>query len=289
MNFLPEAKKPQARLASRPTGSLVSPSVQKAMELRETRPIPSIRLQDSLRVGSVPYLNAKPLTYALGPSIVSLEPSLLATELRSGALDIALVPLLEVLEAPEGTYRVANDIAIGSERAVYSVYLNHAVPLARIQTVALDPASRTSAELARIVLEKFHHLKVRYVAPGESADAQLLIGDPAIAYRQAHPEQKYLDLATAWREFTQLPFVFAVWAIRLPFWRAFWTARHLRHAKHIGMACRPLIADNAFEREYLTQHLHYELGPAQKRAIALFSEMLAQSGRISDAHPLKYI
>ncbi len=184
---------------------------------------------------------------------------------------------------------MAGDIAIGAERSVYSVYLNHAVPLARIRTVALDPASRTSVELARLVLERFHHLKVRYVAPGEEADAQLLIGDPAIAYRQAHPEQKYLDLAGAWREFTQLPFVFAVWAIRLPFWRAFQAARQLRRAKKIGLACRPLIAASAFERQYLVQHLHYDLGAPQKRAIALFSEMLAQSGRIPASHPLRYV
>lgn len=271
------------------TTPLVSPSVQKAIELRETRPLPLVRLEGSLRIGSVPYLNAKPLTYALGSSVMNLEPSRLASELRAGNLDLALVPLMEVLEAPEGTYRVANDIAIGAERAVYSVYLNHAVPLARIKTVSFDPASRTSVELARLVLEKFYHLKVRYVKPDENADAQLLIGDPAITYRQAHPEQKYLDLAGAWREFTQLPFVFAVWAIRLPFWRAFWTARHLRHAKKIGMACRPLIAQNAFERQYLAKHLHYDLGPAQKRSIALFAEMLAQSGRIPTSHPLKYI
>jgi chorismate dehydratase len=196
---------------------------------------------------------------------------------------------MEVLEAPAGTYRVANDIAIGSERAVYSVYLNHAVSLTRIKTVAIDPASKTTVELARVVLERFHHLKPVYVAPGEPADAQLLIGDPAIAYRQAHPEQKYLDLASAWREFTQLPFVFAVWAMRLTAWKAFWTARQLRTAKQIGLECRSQIATSAFERQYLTEHLCYELGPAQKRAIALFAEMVAQAGRISEAVPVRYI
>jgi chorismate dehydratase len=259
------------------------------MELRETRPLPRVPVAQSLRIGSVSYLNARPLTYALGGPVTCLEPSRLAVELRAGNLDVALVPLMEVLEAPPGTYRVANDIAIGAERAVYSVYLNHAVPLARIQTVALDPASRTSVELARVVLEKFHHLKVTYVAPGTEADAQLLIGDPGIAYRQAHPEQKYLDLATAWREFTQLPFVFAVWAIRLPYWKALSAARHLRRAKQVGLACRAQIAGNAFERQYLSEHLCYDLGPAQKRAIALFADMVAQAGRIPAAVPLRYI
>jgi predicted solute-binding protein len=271
------------------TTPLLSPSVQKAIAQRENRPLPRVAISGAIRLGSVPYLNARPLTYALGPSVTLLEPSRLAMELRDGNLDVALVPLMEVIEAPAGTYRVADDIAIGSLRAVYSVYLNHAVPLARIKTVSLDPASKTSAELARLVLEKFHHLKPEYVAPGEAADAQLLIGDAAIAHRQAHPEQKYLDLATAWREFTQLPFVFAVWAMRLTAWKAFWTARQLRAAKQAGLEARAQIAANAFERQYLTEHLCYELGPAQKRAIALFAEMVAQSGRVSAAAPLRYI
>jgi chorismate dehydratase len=291
---LPGINKSSAELVASPDvareiTNLISPTVQKAITLRETRPIPSIKMKESIRIGSVSYLNAKPLTYALGSHLATMEPALLAAELRAGHLDVALVPLMEVLEAPKNTYRVANDIAIGSMRSVYSVYLNHAVPLARIKTVALDPASRTSVELARLVLEKFHHLKVTYVGPDEPADAQLLIGDPAIAYRQAHPEQKYLDLATAWREFTQMPFVFAVWAIRLPAWSAFWTARHLRLAKQIGLSSRYQIAHSAFERQYLTEHLHYDLGPQQKRAITLFSDMLEQAGRIPDSHPLRYI
>ena len=198
--------------------------------------IPSVMLESSIRVASVPYLNARPLTRTIRSPVAQLEPSRLATDLRAGHLDVGLVPLMEVLEAPEGTYRVARGVAIGSLRDVYSVYLNYVGPLAKIETVSLDPASKTSVELARIVLEKFHHLKPRYVSPDEPADAQLLIGDPAIIHRQANPEQNYLDLSEVWRERTQLPFVFAVWALRLPFWKAWWTAQHLRRAKNIGVS-----------------------------------------------------
>jgi predicted solute-binding protein len=289
MSAMPPIDPPAVETLTKQLPKLVSPSVRKAMEARDTGPLPLLPLEASVRVGSVPYLNARPLTYALGTSVVEMEPSRLAAELRADRLDVALVPLVEVLEAPEGLYRVANHIAIGSERDVYSVYLNHSVPLARIRTVALDPHSKTSVELVRVILEKFYHLKVTYVSAGEPADAQLLIGDPAIAYRKAHPEQKYLDLATAWREFTQLPFVFALWAIRLPYWRALHAARHLRKAKQVGLAHRTAIARDAFEREYLHQHLSYELGPAQKQAIVRFSEILTQTGRIPAHHALKYV
>jgi chorismate dehydratase len=248
-----------------------------------------VKIHPSVRVGSVPYLNAKPLTRGLLTPVAKLDPNQLAAELRSGKLDVALVPLMEVLEAPEGTYRVVNHVAIGSERSVYSVYLNYSVPLAKIQTVALDPASKTSVELARLVLEKFHHLKPRYVSTDEPADAQLLIGDPAILHRQANPEQNYLDLATAWREYTGLPFVFAVWAVRLPFWRALQVAFQLRAAKRIGLAQVEQIARNPFERKYLTEHLSYDLGSRQKKAITLFGEMLTQSNRLATEPKLSYI
>ena len=249
----------------------------------------SISIHPSIRVGSVSYLNAAPLTFGLGSAVTMLEPNRLAAELRAGKLDVALVPLMEVLEAPAGTYLIADGIGIGAEHAVYSVYLHHDVPVSEIKTVALDPASKSSVELARLVLERFYHLRPRYVAPGESADAQLLIGDPAILYRQAHPEQNYLDLATAWREDTGLPFVFAVWALRLPAKQAAPIAEQLRDAKQIGLASRDNIAQTPFERKYLNEYIYYELGPAQKKAIRLFTTMLIRTNRIADVPELTYL
>jgi len=251
--------------------------------------VPSVKIPDTVRVGSVPYLNAKPLTRFIASAVAKLDPNQLAAELRAGNLDVALVPLMEVLESPADTYRVADGLAIGSERSVFSVYLNYTVPLAKINTVALDPASKTSVELVRLILEKFHRLKPRYVLPGEAADAQLLIGDPAIAHRQAHPEQNYLDLATAWREHTGLPFVFAVWAIRLPYWKARSVAGQLRTAGKLGIFWRSTIAHNPFERKYLTEHLCYDLGARQKQAIEKFAEILVQTGRLAAIPKVTYL
>jgi chorismate dehydratase len=251
--------------------------------------IASIKIPPSIRVGSVPYLNAAPLTRFIGSPFAKFEPAKLAVELHVGNLDVALVPLMEVLESPADTYRVVDKLAIGSEREVFSVYLNYSVPLAKIKTVALDPASKTSVELVRLVLGKFHRLKPRYVSTDEPADAQLLIGDPAISHRQAHPEQNYLDLATAWREHTGLPFVFAVWAVRLPYWKARSVAGQLRAAGKLGLSWRDAIARTPFERQYLTEHLCYDLGPRQKKGIEKFSEILVQTGQLATEPKLNYI
>ncbi len=251
--------------------------------------LPAVSFSPAIRIGSVPYLNAKPLTRAIATPVTQLEPSRLAADLREGHLEAALVPVMEVLAAPAGTYRVVNHVAIGTQRTVYSVYLNYTGALGNIQTVALDPASKTSVELTRIVLEKFNRLKPTYVSPDEPADAQLLIGDPAIIHRQANPDQKYLDLGEVWRAHTQLPFVFAVWALRLPLWQSFWTAQKLRQAARIGVEHANFIAQNAFERAYLTEHLCYDLGESQKQAIAKFAALLVEIGRLPTAPRLRYI
>jgi chorismate dehydratase len=277
-------------LVPRPTGAKI---------IEEGAIARSIKIPETVRVGSVPYLNAKPLTRFIASPITRVDPSQLAADLRSGKLDVALVPVMEVLESAPDTYRVVDKIAIGSEREVFSVYLNYTVPLAKIKTVALDPASKTSVELVRLVLERFHHLKPGYVLPGEPADARLLIGDPAIAHRQAHPAQNYLDLATAWREYTGLPFVFAVWAVKSsaqPAWpphlsrlMAGSVPDLLRRAGRQGIAWRDAIARNPFERKYLKEHLCYDLGARQKKAIRLFGEMLTQSGRITKEPKISYV
>jgi predicted solute-binding protein len=255
----------------------------------EKRRVPrTVQLPDGVRVGSVPYLNALPLTSALDCILTRLEPRALAQALRDGALDVALVPVMEVLDA-SSLYRVADGVAIGAKREVYSVYLRHTVPLSEIRSVALDAASKTSTELARIVLERFHNLRPEYRKPGEQADAVLMIGDPAIKYRRAHPEEKYLDLGAEWREHTGMPFVFAVWAMRLPLLKAWFTARGLRTAAKLGRAKRGKLAADDFERIYLREYLSNALGAEQKKSIALFGQMLAENERISAAPKVRYI
>ena len=86
-------------------------------------------------------------------------------------------------------------------------------PAGVIRSVALDPASRTSAALTRILLERRYGVHPRFVE-GEDpdADARLVIGDPALKTRLNGCV--VLDLAAEWRAFTGRAFVFAFWAVR---------------------------------------------------------------------------
>jgi chorismate dehydratase len=239
-------------------------------------------------IGSVPYLNARPLHWTIQEPVTFLEPSQLVVELAAGRLQAGLVPVVEALENAD-TYHIVDGVAIGSLNSVYSVVLVHMLPIVRLKTVALDPASKTSNLLIRVLLQKYYRVSPRYVSPDEPAEGQLIIGDPAIAYRQSHPDERYLDLAQSWHAHTGLPFVFAVWAVRRDAPDAESLAKNLRAAAKAGLAARGEIAHNHFEFRYLTDHLYYHLGNPQKKAISVFASNLVEIGQLAKNPELSYI
>jgi len=239
-------------------------------------------------LGSVPYLNARPLHWTIQEPVLFLEPNKLVTELAEGRLQAGLVPIVEAFENA-AAYHIVNGVAIGTLNSVYSVVLVHGLPVVRIKTVALDPASKTSNQLLRVLLQKYYRLNPRYVSPDEPAEGQLIIGDPAIAYRQSHPDERYFDLAQAWHSHTGLPFVFAVWAVRKDAPDAELIAKNLRAAARAGLAARDQIARTHFEYHYLTEHLYYHLGDPQKKAIAAFASDLVEIGQLAKIPELSYI
>ncbi len=179
-------------------------------------------LQDELRrtswrIGSVPYLNARPLIYGLEDKVTLCTPSRLADLLHRCQFDAGLVPVAEVLLHDQ--YDMADGMAIASHGPVASVLLVHRVPIEQIKRVAVDPASRSSAWLVRVILKYGYHLEPEFYpltgAPKLSDhEAMMLFGDGAIWYRQRNGDDCLLDLGEAWTEMTGLPFVYAVWAVQ---------------------------------------------------------------------------
>lgn len=206
-------------------------------------------------------------------------------ELRAGRLDAALLSITEVLLSRD--YDVLDGIAVASDGPVFSVFLAHRGPLGAVREVACDPASLTSVNLLRVLLAErgrrpgFRELKD--YADAARHPAVLLIGNPAIAFRLAPHDHALWDLGTAWRELTGLPFVYAVWALR----RAAATAAlraELLAARDRGRRELPqLIAearefDEPTRRAYLTRHIRYDLGAAEKAGMACFAELMNRHG-----------
>jgi chorismate dehydratase len=233
------------------------------------------------RVGSVPFLNAAPLTRDLGEELVFATPAKLAELLRRDELDAALVSITEVLL--NDRYDILDGVAIASLGEVFSVFLAHKKPIAEATEVFCDTASLTSVNLLKVLLAEknlFPQFKpLENYAAATEKDFVLLIGDRAIEFQRAPHAHEIFDLGTAWLELTNLPFVYAVWALRrgvenreLKF--------ELKAAKKFGLETLDYLIetrtefDEAFRRDYFEWHIHYHLAEDEKRGIAKFCELL---------------
>jgi chorismate dehydratase len=197
-------------------------------------------------------------------------------------------------------YQVVDDVSISAKGEVFSVFLAWQGDLKSIKTVSLDPASLTAAHLLRCILAEYYQLQPEYISPEACADknaARLLIGNQAIDFRRAHPDDcQYLDLGAEWVKQTSLPFVFAVWLVRRGVPHAAEAACELRRIKQHGTSHIAEIVrgenryDADFETHYLTTHIRYDLGLDEKTGIAKFRELLAKHGFISEEKtPLVFI
>ncbi|MBS1704270.1 MAG: menaquinone biosynthesis protein [Armatimonadetes bacterium] len=167
------------------------------------------------RVGSVPYLNAKPMLWSLPNDVEVLYdvPSRLPELLETGDASAILVSSIESLRMPGA--RVAQT-SISSLGAVESVRLFSKVEFDKIKLLALDQSSMTSNALAIILLSELYGCRAdtELMAPDletmlASRDAGLLIGDKGMA--QSDDSYFVLDLGEAWARLTGLPFVWAMW------------------------------------------------------------------------------
>jgi chorismate dehydratase len=251
---------------------------------------------DHVRIASVPFVNAQPLTWGFlrGPyqglfKVSVAAPSRIADLLRSGKADVGLIPSIEYLGLPGVEF--LPQLCIASKRRVRSVFLASRAPLEDLRSVALDSNSRTSAVLLKIILA---HRGLRDVTYAQKAaalpemlrecDAALLIGDAALA---ADMEGLHVyDLAAEWFAITGLPFVFALWAVRpgvvLPD-----GVRPFVESRRIGMASIPEVAVLAGERlrlppetieSYLRTNIHFYLGSEEQRGLELFFRQAQELG-----------
>jgi chorismate dehydratase len=252
-------------------------------------------MEHPVRVGAVNYLNTKPLICdleLLAPQAeLSLEvPSRLANLLAAGQLDVALIPVIEYFRA--GCYSIVPNIAIASRGPVLSVTLFSRVPWTAIRRVALDAGSRTSAALTEILLRKRYGVSAEILslpldsaAEDVDADAVLLIGDRAM--RACLPVFAHaFDLGQEWFDWTGLPFVYAVWAVREGA-DLCGVDEALRQAKQRGLdrvgpiafAEAPRLGlDAGFCRRYLSNILHFDLGPREQAGLHHYYMLACELG-----------
>lgn len=188
------------------------------------------------------------------------------------------------------------DIAVGCDGPVMSCVIVSQRPLEELDgaRVALGSTSRTSVRLAQLLLaERYEVSPDYYTCPPDlglmmqEADAAVLIGDAALRASLHDAPRLGLqvhDLGQMWKEWTGLPFVFAVWAARKDYLaahpamvnevhRAFLASRDLsleEVTKVSETAARWEVFDAELLERYFTT-LDFRFGAAQLEGVREFA------------------
>jgi chorismate dehydratase len=221
--------------------------------------------------------------------------------LARGEVEAALVPVIEYHRIPE--VAVVPGVCVGSRSAVRSVVIaTRGAELKEARSCALDTSSRTSAALIRIIFREFLGFEPEWkVAEPDldamlaSTDAALMIGDPAMTFKRTN--LRVYDLASLWREYTGLGFVFAMWMARRD------AAERIRAvdfngARDEGLAHVEEIIDlyegalhlpRAELRAYLLENISFHLDDEMRAGLDLFYKLALKHGIIPDLRPLTMI
>lgn len=243
-----------------------------------------------IRIGAVSYLNTKPLLYGIQRSSVMREidlvidyPARIGDMLLRNEIDMGLVPVAVIPRMPE--YYINGNYGIGSDGPVASVCLFSEVPVQEIRRVLLDYQSKTSVQLARILLKRHWKMEPELVNAGidfqdliRGTTAGVVIGDRAFQQRGVSPY--VYDLGEAWKNMTGLPFVFAAWISGKRLDPEF--VERFDEANRMGVAeIGQVVRDNPYSlfnlQDYFTRYLTYPLTARHRLGLEKFIAALRES------------
>ena len=212
-------------------------------------------------------------------------PSVCAQEVEQGDVQIGLVPVAEVARQQ---LEIVPGVGITCRGAVRSILLVSRQPLRQVRRLAVDLSSRTSVQLARVILRERFGVEPEFTRAEPEleqmlahSDAALIIGDPALRLMPEELPYECLDLGAEWFTLTGLPMVFAAWAGKpgLP----------LEHLREITLgsyafgkpAIDEIVNDQYAQRGvtkqladyYLRHHIRFELGVEEQRGLQAFYEL----------------
>ena len=264
-----------------------------------------------MRLGRIAYINCYPVYGAIDRNLVPMDaelvtgtPSELNDLLAAGELDVSVVSVVEYARNAKD-YHLLPDLAISCDGPVRSVALFSRRPPKQLDgaTVLISASSRTSIELLRLICQDVWTIKPKLVeARAEAQDldvlqalpheAVLVIGDPALLLQARNTYPYRYDLGEVWKNWTGLPFVFAVWAARRggPSQRVREIHQALLRSRDWGLANLSTLAQQAAEHtgmpeksclDYLSG-LDYALTYRHLEGLTSFLRRLASRGMVTD-------
>ncbi len=271
----------------------------------------------SARIGMVNFINTAPLYEVWKRSVNHPEwivtedtPAQLNRMLYAGDIDLGFISSHEYA-AHCSEYKMLADLSISASGPVGSVVLLSKVKPENLsdQLVLLSSQSQTSASLVKIILEDFigthpcyatGSLSEEIMEDSKTPSAIMAIGDEALYLAKKGNYPYILDLAEVWQENTDLPFVFAVWAVRKEFCRTdpdnvVFIHQELLRCVHEGQQelekisklVAPRIPMPELDCYNYLKGLEYDLGPKKQEGLHLFFDFLIKRGEVSnEALPL---
>lgn len=265
-----------------------------------------------MKIGRIPYINCYPVYGAIDRGLVELDgeivngvPTELNRRMSAGELDVSVVSAVEYAR-DSSRYLLLPDLAISCDGPVQSVMLFSSRPAGELsgRNVLVSKSSMTSVALLDLLFDEVWHARPKFVAGdaeiGDVAtvsadiDARLVIGDAALLLRtNAGDRERYAyDLGEVWKQWTGLPFVFAVWVAQrsTPVTSALAAHASLLRSRDWGLGNLDVLAEQAegatgigrsICREYLSG-LDYGLSYAHFAGLTEFFRRLVERGRIPD-------
>jgi chorismate dehydratase len=186
----------------------------------------------TVKIGKISYINASPVYYDLDRgrlpdwlTMVPDVPSVLNRKIMTGEIKVS--PISAAFYAMNHKdLLLLPDLSISCHGPVLSVILASNYPIEALsgKRVVFSPESASAASFLKMIFAQ------KKIAPEfsvssvsdctkvvQTADAVLVIGDTALTQPWETQFEHCIDLGQLWYEMTQLPFVFAVWAVRRSF------------------------------------------------------------------------
>ncbi|RYE18521.1 MAG: radical SAM protein [Sphingobacteriales bacterium] len=241
-----------------------------------------------IRISAVSYTNTKPFIYGIDHLAVhnkidlSLDiPADCAQKLIDDRADIGLIPVAAILNLPQ--WEIVSDYCIGANGAVNSVFVFSNVDIKDVKRVQLDPQSRTSNNLAKVLLKNYWKVNPELIVDADdysqsvdAATAFVQIGDRTFGKKGQY--KFAYDLAEQWKNFTGLPFVFAAWVANKSISHDFMAV--FNAALKFGLDNRHELFEelpkrNDFDIEdYLMHKIDFDLTADKRQALHLFLDYI---------------
>lgn len=255
--------------------------------------------KNTLKIGSVKFLNAKPLDYGFKYSkLINNEilnqydysfdediPSKLIEKLIENEIDIGLVSSIEALRN-EDKFNFYPELGVCAKKTVQSIfYIKKTEKFNEpVKQIFLDISSKSSIALLKILYFKTFHSFPLFILETpqnilkkiDEYSGGLLIGDPAIELLLNQNSFFIKDLAEWWYELTNLPFVFALWTYRkdLDFDKRIFLESYNAGMNHLNDIIEDFPFPKSFSLNYLKNILYYKIEDQEIQSLKLYRQYL---------------